>query len=458
MGLRFGCVAALLLAVAVSIGQAGNKPATSITIWGTPQAAIAPAYGGAAYGVVSTTTGAMIVEQREVDASGGEVRISGVPAQIDAASVQMHGTDGTGLVVSEQRFIPGATTPDEILGRHIGEAITIQTPKGEVAGTLRSVDPQAIVVETGAGDQRRLQVMRRDGYVQDIRLANATGGDRPSLVWRVASKKAGKQNVEVSYRTEGLTWTTDYLAVLNDKALDFSAWATVKNATSASYDNAELTLVDQAQTTPTRFTVPSTVRLGAGESVQVELFPQRQGAKARSVVVFEAVPDQSASFQQFQAVDCNQLSISAGTAKSQVALEVDVPTKDPLPDGKVRLFKRASNGRLDVVSEDPLHSSAGIARINLSADSDVTGERRAVSCNYDEHAHVIREKIEVKLDNKSKQAVDVVAREFLWRWTMFRVEDESPKGTKAGAQTEEYRVKLPANGHQTITYTVVYSW
>ena len=71
---------------------------------------------------------------------------------------------------------------------------------------------------------------------------------------------------------------------------------------------------------------------------------------------------------------------------------------------------------------------------------------------------MIREKIEVKLDNKSKQAVDVVAREFLWRWTMFRIEDEAPKGTKAGAQTEEYRVKLPAGGHQTITYTVVYSW
>ncbi len=437
------------------MSQAGSTAKTSITIWGPPQTAVAPAYGGATYGTVTTTTGAMIVEQREIDAASGEIRIAGVPAQIDPASVQMHSLDGS-LTVSEQRFVPGATTPDEILSRHVGEAITIQTPKGEVAGTLRYVDAQAIVVEVGTGDQRRLQVMRRDGYVQDIRLANASGGDRPSLVWRVATKKP-KQTVELSYRTEGLSWTTDYLAILNDTRLDFSAWATVKNATTATFDSAELVLVDQAQANATRFTVPSSVRLGAGESVQVELFPQRQNAKARSVVVFEAVPDQSASFQQFQAVDCNQLSQTVGTAKSQVSLEVDVPTKDQLPEGKVRLFKR-SGGKLDVVSEDPLHSSAGLARINLAPDTDVTGERHAVSCNYDEHAHVIREKIEVKLDNKAKQAADVVVREFLWRWTMSRLEDESPKGTRAGAQTQEYRVRVPAGGHQTITYTVVYSW
>jgi len=82
-----------------------------------------------------------------------------------------------------------------------------------------------------------------------------------------------------------------------------------------------------------------------------------------------------------------------------------------------------------------------------------------VQLTYDEHAHVIKEKIEVKLENKGKQAVDVVAREFLWRWPMFKIEsDESPRGTRAGAQTQEYRLSLPAGGKKSIAYTVVYSW
>jgi hypothetical protein len=455
----------------MSVGHAGPGARTSITIWGAPATPVAPAslYGGQAYGAASTPTGAMIVDRREVDvAANGEIRIAGVPATLDPASVQLRSI-GESFTVSEQRFVPGAATPDEILQRHVGEPITVTTPKGEVAGVLRSVDAQALVVEVGSGDQRRLQVMRRDGFVQDIRLAIAAGSDRPSLVWRVAAKKPGKHEVEVSYRAEGLAWTTDYLAILDEAqhALDFSAWATVKNATTATFDNAELTLVDPAAAAaaagkpvaaPARFTVPGWVRLGSGESVQVELFPPRTAAKPRTVVVFEAMPDQSASFQQFQAVDCNQLATSVGTARAEVALEVDVPTKAALPDGRVRLFKRTGS-RLEVVTEDPLRSIAGVARIRLSPDGDVTGERHAVSCNYDEHAHVIKEKIEVKLENKGKQVVDVVAREFLWRWPMFKIEsDESPRGTRAGAQTQEYRLSLPAGGKKSITYTVVYSW
>lgn len=455
----------LVLVALVSLGHAGSNSAhTSITIWGAaPAQVIAPMYGGAAYGAATVPTGAMIVDRREVEvATSGEVRVAGVPATLDPASVQLRGVDGEPLAVTEQRFVPGAASPDEILARHVGELVAVQTAKGEFAGTLRSVDAQAIVVEVGSGDQRHLQVMRRDGYVQDIRLAAGTSSDRPSLVWRVGTKKAGKRDVEVSYRAEGLSWTTDYLAILDEakRTLDFSAWATVKNATTATFDSAELTLVnagDPAKPAPTRFVVPGAVRLGTGESVQVELFPAKTNAKARSIVAFEAMPDPSASFQQFQAVDCNQLSASVGTSKAEVALEVDVPTKEALPDGRVRLFRRAGT-RLEVITEDPLRSSAGVARIKLSADTDVTGERHAASCNYDEHAHTIKEKIELKLENKSKKEVDVVAREFLWRWSMFRIEDESQKGSRAGAQAQEYRLSLPAGGKKSVTYTVIYSW
>jgi hypothetical protein len=474
----------LVLALAATASHAGGGAGakTSITIWGAPpaNAAALAAYGGQAYGGFTSVTGAMITEQREVDVgANGELRIAGVPNTVDPASVQLRSvSDGGGVTVTEQRFVPGATTPDEILSRHVGDAITVVTPKGEVAGTLRSVDAQAIVVEVGTGDQRRLQVMRRDGYVQDVRLPAGTSVDKPSLVWRLASKKPGKHTVEVSYRADGMSWTADYLAILDEaaKTIDFSAWATIKNTTNATFDGAEVTLVTagtgttaqgaagmyqpinlHANAPPTRFTVPSAIKLGAGESVQVELLPAKSGAKARTVVTFEAMNDPSGNFQQFQAVDCNQFSQSAGTGRAEVALEIDVPAQSMLPDGRARLFKR-SGSRLEVVSEDPLRSSAGVARIRLSPDNDVTGDRHAASCNYDERTHTIREKIELKLENKGKQGVDVVAREFMWRWPMWKVEDESPKGMHAGPQTQEYKVNVPAGGKKTVTYTVVYSW
>jgi hypothetical protein len=477
----------VVLWLAVTAGFASNAGAgsgTSITVFATPPATISP-YGGYSYGGYTTPTGAMITERREIDVtSGGEVRISGIASTVDPATVQLRSlTSPGGVTVSEQRFVPGATTPDEMLARHVGDPVTIVTPKGDVAGVLRSVDAQTLVLETGTGDQRRLQMMRRDGYVQDIKLPAGKQVDKPSLVWRLATKKPGKHTVEVTYRADGLTWTADYLAIFDEsqKTIDFSAWATLRNATGTSFDGAELTLVSggnampqvainpylpyanapRQSTPPTRFTVPTPIHVGNGESVQVELMTPKIGAKARSVVTYEAVQDLSINYQQYPATDCTMLIQTApGGGRAEVAVEVDIPGAKQLPDGRVRVFKRSAKmpDRLEVLSEDTLRASAGIARVRLATHTELT--ERKTTCTVDERARTLTEKVEVKVDNKGKQPVDAVVREFLWRYSVWRIDpsDESVKGTRGGAQTQEYRLNVPAGGKKSVTYTVVYQW
>ncbi|HUS33150.1 MAG TPA: hypothetical protein VMZ53_31830, partial [Kofleriaceae bacterium] len=266
-GLRaFAGVLVLALAIggALTVAHAGpgdtaTKPTaqTQITVWATQNTAAQynpynqyNAYGGLGYGGYTPMAGAMITERRDVDVgAGGEVRITGIAATVDPATVQLRSlTDPTGVAVSEQRFVPGANTPDEILARHVGESITIVTPKGEVSGTLRSVDAQALVIESA----NSLQVLRRDGYVQDIRLPVGKSVDKPSLVWRLTAKKPGKHSVEVTYRADGLTWAADYLAIFDEgaKTIDFSAWATLRNSTGTGFDGAELTLVSGGGSAP----------------------------------------------------------------------------------------------------------------------------------------------------------------------------------------------------------------
>ncbi|HEY0988139.1 MAG TPA: hypothetical protein VGD80_13840 [Kofleriaceae bacterium] len=461
-------LAGLAVLVVASQAAAGGGPRTQITVWAATPAPSA-LYGGLAYGGSPPTTGAMITEQRVVDVTSGETRIAGVAATLDPASVQLRDVTDPAAQVTEQRFLPGAATPTEILARHVGDPVTVVTPRGEVSGALRAVDDQAIVVEVGAGDQRHLQVMRRDGYVLDLRLP-AGGADKPTLAWRLRTAKPGKHTVEIAYRADGMSWTADYLAVLDEpgKTLDFAAWATIKNATGASYDGAELTLVSGAATaaraggagrpTPARFTVAGPVRIGQGEAVQVELIPPRTRAPARSVILFEAMPDPSQSFQAFPGADCNQVNGNgAGGGRAEVAVEIDVPGQTVLPEARARLFQRRA-GRLEVLTEDPLRASAGVARVRVSPDTDIAGERRAVTCNYDEHARTVHETIEIKIDNKTKQAADVIIREFLWRWPVWHLEAEDHKGVRAGPQIQEYRVRVPASGRQAVTYTAVYAW
>lgn len=489
MGLvRVVPIAATMALFATDAGAGDAK--TTITVWATPSAAMAGygAYGGFGYGGYAQPSGAMITETREVDvANGGEVRISGIAATVDPATVQLRSlTDPGGLTVSEQRFVPGAATPDEILARHVGDTVTIVTAKGEVTGVLRSVDAQALVLEVGTGDARRLQVMRRDSYVQDIRLPAGKGSDKPSLVWRLAAKKAGKHNVEVTYRAEGLSWSADYLALFDEgaKTIDFSAWATLRNATGTDFDGAELTLVSggpapavnaynpygvpaRPSTPTTRFTVPTPVHVGNGESVQVELMPPKIAAKARSIIAFESAQDLSPNYQAYPATDCGMLAAVMAPGRAEVAVEVDLASADrtkvtpALPDGRVRVFKRSKGtDRLEVLAEDVLRTSNGAARIRLATNTEVTGERRTSNCQLDERARTLSEKVEVKVENKGKTAVDVVVREFMWRYPVWRIDptDEvGAKGVKAAPQTQEYRISIPANAKKTITYVVQYS-
>lgn len=457
----------MFAATATIASDAGAGPTkTQVTIWASPRGA----YGGTTYGTLPPMTGAMITERRELEiAASGEARLANVATTADPASVQLRDLTEPTARVAEQRFVPAAATPTELIARHIGGSITVVTAKGDVTGVLRAADDHVIVLETGTGDQKRVSVMRRDGYVLDVRLPGGATG--PSLAWKIATKQPGKHAIELTYRADGLSWAADYLAVLDEpgKQLDFNAWATVKNATGATFDAAELTLVTAApQLAPTanapgrppgqRFTVPNAVKLGAGESVQVELLPTKLSTKVRSIVAFEAMPDPSAQHQLYPNQDCSQNNGSgSGSGRAEIALELDVPAQTLLPEGRVRLFQKRG-ARLEAVSEDTLRTAPGLARIRLAPDGEIVGERKAVSCSVDERAHTVVEKLETRVDNKGARPVDVVVREFLWRWPVWRLDAEDHRGVRAGPQTQEYRVRVPPKGSQTIRYSVVYTW
>lgn len=477
-----------VLGVAVLAGVAfearGDDPHTSVEIWRSP--AVASPWGGSTYGAYDTN--AFITDRRKIDVpASGEVTFDGVASRIEPVTVQFRSiTDPNGTSVTEQRFVRGLSSPDELLTRHIGKAVVVTTEKGEVSGTLRAVDSDALVLEVGSGSSKAVEVLRRGDFVRDIKLQGASAAsDRPSLVWKLKAAKPGTQDIEVSYRTSGLSWSPDYTAILDDNknTLDFSAMATIQNQTGIDFDDVDLTLVtgvlnqaNQQQANPygygtpvpqkpadptTSYQVPRRVKLGKGDSVQVELMPAKTAAKTSKVVLLELAQDQSINYQSYAATDC--YAFVQQTPHAQVALEVNVGKG--MPEGRVRLFRRKTGGqagdRLEVVSEDTLNvnEATGVARIGLSAaDSEVTGERKQLECRYDDRTRTVREKIELKIENKGKSALDVVAREYMFRWMAWKMEAEDEKGSKAAAQTQEYRVHVPANGKKTFTYTVVYSW
>jgi hypothetical protein len=149
-----------------------------------------------------------------------------------------------------------------------------------------------------------------------------------------------------------------------------------------------------------------------------------------------------------------EIDVGAGDARDARISGV-AATTDP---ASVQLRDLTDPNRLDVVSEEPLGTSAGVARIRVAPDADLTGERRTMSCSADEQLHTLRETIAIALENHGTKAADVVVRESLWRWPVWHIETKDHKGVRAGRQLQEYRVRVPGGGRQAVTYTAVYAW
>jgi hypothetical protein len=478
-------------AIAVADGEAQDER-TTVTIWRTPSGAVpayaAAPYGGVGYGGVPAGDAAFVSHRRAVEVvAAGELRFPGVSTRIDPSTVQFRSlTDARGTQVVEQRYAYDLGSPEKLIRRHLGKPVTVTTSRGEISGVLRGIDADSLVLESGSGAQRAVEIIRRGGHLLDVRLA--AGDDAlatvPTLVWKVIAGKPGRQRVEVSYRTAGLRWDADYTAILDEGrgGVDLSAWATVANETGVTFREAELVLVTglleqpapvvpyqgafvprTPSVPPRSFTAPRPVTIAAGGTVQVELMPAQRGMASRRVLLYETMQDMSPSFQAYPHVECAVGAFgqpqSAG-GRGELAIEIDPPGKGVvLPEGRVRVFQRKADA-IELLGEDALkvNAATGQARFRLGGDDGVQATRRQVECRFDDRTRSLREKVEIKVENRRKEPVEVVLREHLYRWVSWKLEAEDVTGTRAAPQTQEYRIKLGPSGKKTFTYTVVYAW
>ena len=97
-------------------------------------------------------------------------------------------------------------------------------------------------------------------------------------------------------------------------------------------------------------------------------------------------------------------------------------------------------------------------RVKLGSAFDVVGERRQVDFAVDSKARVMEEEIEVKLRNHKSQAVDVVVKENLYRWSKWTILNKTHNFTKEDARTISFPVKVPKDGETVVRYRVRYTW
>ena len=429
---------------------------------------------------------ALVKERRKVDLASGLNRLSlrEVAAQMRPETALLRAVSGQPLGLVEQNFDFDLLTPQKLLEKYVGREVTVIRPhptndseKRERATVLAAGQaglPNVVLrfadrIETGVPGR-----LAFDSVPPNLR-------DRPTLSVLLEAG-GGKQAVELSYLTSGLSWKADYVANLSTdgKSLDLNGWVTLTNRSGAGFDNTTLQLV-AGTVNRVRQPAPQLAYAMAAPA------PRAKGMEATQ----EALMDYHLySFERPTSIADNQtkqlalLSASAVPVRREYLLAgneyyyrdrhgqigqklkpavfLEFENKGgqlgkPLPAGIVRVYAKDSKGAAQFVGEDRIAHTAKNEQIKLRLGEafDITAERRQT--NYKRIADNQTESSwRIELRNAKDEAVTVRVQEPMpGDWEMVQ---ESEKHSKESARAASWNVAVPAGGATVLDYTVRVKW
>ncbi len=487
-------VTVLFLTVVVSlIAKWANAPTWAASASPPPPSAPIPAQpqdGNLALTVYNQNV-ALVRDQRTIRVRAGveRVRFSDVASQIEPTSVLFRSlTDPEGTIVLEQNFEYDLVGSEKLLEKYVDQEVRVVTEDGtEYRGTLLSGRGDVIIRDrTG-----RVIVVQR-GQIREFTFPRLPEGliTRPTLVWTLQSRRAGAQQVEVTYLTRGLTWRADYVVQINeeDTAADVRGWITLDNQSGTAYKEAKLKLVagdvnviarqpmmdvrqgvPELAATPTPgvterplfeyrlYDVQRPVTVQDRQTKQIE-FISASGVSVEKFFVYDG-----ARGLRFYGVPVVESRYGVGSSPDvAIYLQLENDSRAglgiPLPAGRVRVYKADADGSLQFIGEDRVdHTPKGeVVRLRLGNAFDIVGERKQTDFRRLDST-TIEESYEIRIRNHKAEEVEVRVVEHLFRWNEWEIVQESARHTKLDANTVEWRLTVPADEEAVLTYTVRYT-
>jgi len=358
----------------------------------------------------------------ELKSGVNEVRFAGATAHLEPDSVILR--DATGkhaLQILEQNYRNDPVSEPLLLSLHEGK--TIEFTRDTLVGntTTRQIIRGKIVrsgyVPGGGAEQPIIEVNGKLQFALPGQPLFPSLGDdtilKPTLNWLLRADQSGKLDAEVSYVTEGFTWSADYNFVAPEKGdtVDILGWITIVNQSGKMFENAKIKLMagDVNKIRPEQLYLINRFQGGVGgggggapvvteksfdefhlytltrattlrdrETKQVE-FARAESVKAPSVYVYDGVESGyrfSGGLNQDQnyGTECNK--------KVWVMREfVNTETNHlgiALPKGKLRFYRRGDDGQLEFTGENEIdHTPRNeIIRVRTGNSFDLVGERK----------------------------------------------------------------------------------
>jgi hypothetical protein len=326
---------------------------------------------------------------------------------------------------------------------------------------------------------------------------------KPTLSWLLRTDHPGKSDAELSYVSGGMSWQSDYNLVVSDSGdkktdlLDVIGWITMRNQSGKTFENANIKLMagDVNKLQPSSvsgrmyaaeakammadaaapvvreksfdefhlYTLARATTLRDQETKQVE-FVRSTGIRALRLYVYDGAQVQQYGYYNVDQIRQDQSYGTQSNPKVWVMEEFKNAEANhlgiALPKGRLRFYRRDTDGHLEFVGENTIDHTPKdeIIRIFTGNSFDVVGERKRTNYRVDSAHNWMDESFEIRVRNHKKEAVTVRVVEHLYRWTNWKLSEQSHESRKTDAQTVEFPVTIAPDGEQVITYTVHYSW
>jgi len=433
------------------------------------------------------------------------VTIDDVAALIQPETVHFSSLTAPGAVqILEQNYQYDLLDPQSVINKSVGKRVVIRDPeKGTtISGTLlnpvswemagswqqqggdrnaRGVSPVSLVIKTDQG-----VVLNATGQIELMELPEGLVS-KPRLVWQLDCAKAAAHDAEISYLTQGLNWSADYVAVAgaNDDSLDLQGWVTLTNSSGASFRNATLQLVAgdvrRVQTTEMArggvalyaaakdmseqfreekffdyhlYTLQRPTDVLDRETKQVSLLGA-EGVKAERKYYYDGLRNawwwRSSGWrpgEQYDTSDYKKVNVTIEFKNSK-----ESGLGMPLPKGTVRVYKKDNAGKLQFVGEDAIDHTPVDEKLKLYVGDafDVVGEHKRTQFTRVSD-QVTEEAFEITLRNHKDSAVRVTVVEHVtgdWQ-----VLEQSHKWEKVDASTLNFPMDVPAKGETVVKYKI----
>ncbi len=439
----------------------------------------------------------------ELAAGTDTARWTGAPDALDPTSLSLVFPGERSPEVLETVYRPAATGPGAALSGLVGREIAVRTEEELHRGRLVSSEGGAVTLRAGddgaesdgaeAGEIVVVPVERIESY----RLPGLAPGFRAgsSVVWTVRSERGGERRVEVSYLTGATGWDAEYVARLSsdDERLSLDGWAVLRNGTDRTWEDARVKLVAGEVGREDRqrpemamaaraggaddagaerravgdfhvYELPRPVTLEAGATVRSRLLRAEEVAVRRVLRVEGGGgrwppprPMTGSGFGPDRQEEHASVVLALANAEAS-------GLGRPLPSGRVRVYRRDDDGGLLLAGADRIGDvpAGDSVRLQIARAFDVVRERTVTDFRRPS-ARAMEEDVRAELRNAGEEPVTVQVVERLARWTDAEVVDPRVDGEAAAPERLDagrvlWRIRVPAGGTATLTYTARYTW